>query len=38
MDIIPLQYGKSVLPEDMIFVNGHKNIVREIVFKVYLSY
>lgn len=36
MQIIPLEYGKSVLSESMIFINGNKNIFREIVFKVYL--
>lgn len=36
MRIIPLEYGKSVLSEKMIFINGRENIFREIVFKVYL--
>lgn len=36
IQIIPIEYGKSVLPESMIFVNGDKNKVRDIVFKVYL--
>jgi len=36
MQIIPVEYGKSVLPESMIFINGNKNKFREIVFKVYL--
>ena len=34
--IIPVEYGKSVLPESMIFINGDENKFREIVFKVYL--
>lgn len=36
MEIIALQYGESLLSEDMIFVNGNKNKFREIVFKLYL--
>lgn len=36
MQIIPIEYGKSVLPESMIFINGSEDKVREIVFKVYL--
>ena len=36
MEIIPLKYGESVLPEKMIFINGEDNKVRDIVFKVYL--
>lgn len=36
MQIIPVEYGKSVLPESMIFINGNENKSREIVFKVYL--
>lgn len=36
MQIIPVEYGKSVLPESMIFINGDKNKSRKIVFKVYL--
>ena len=36
MRIIPLEYGKSVLSEKMIFINGRENTFREIVFKVYL--
>lgn len=36
MQIIPVEYGKSVLPESMIFINGDENKFREIVFKVYL--
>ncbi len=36
MQIIPIEYGKSVLPESMIFINGDKSKFREITFKVYL--
>jgi len=36
MRIIPLHYGDSVLSEDMIFLNGDKNKVHKISFKVYL--
>ena len=36
MEIIPVKYGESVLPEEMIFINGNKNKFREIVFKIYL--
>lgn len=36
MDIIILEYGKSVLPESMVFVNGSKEAVRDIVFRVIL--
>lgn len=36
MKIIPVVYGKSVLPEKMIFINGRKDHFRKIVFKVYL--
>ena len=36
MQIIPIEYGKSVLSEKMIFVNGNDDIIRDIVFKVYL--
>lgn len=34
--ITPVEYGKSVLPESMIFVGGSKEKVRPIVFKVFL--
>ena len=34
--IIPIEYAKSVLPENMIFSGGNKEKNREIVFKVYL--
>ena len=36
MKIIPIEYGKSVLPEAMVFENGRKDVSHEIVFKVYL--
>lgn len=36
MEIIPLIYGKSVLPESMIFKDGDKDLYRDILFKVYL--
>ena len=36
MKIMPLQYGESVLPEELIFINGEKNKDRDIVFKVFL--
>ena len=36
MEIIPVKYGESVLSEEMIFTNGDKEKVCEIVFKVYL--
>ena len=36
IDIIPIEYGKSVLPESWIFENGAENKIRPIVFKVYL--
>lgn len=36
MQIIPVEYGRSVLPESMIFINGNKDKFRDIVFKVYL--
>lgn len=35
-EIIPIEYGKSVLPESWIFKNGAENKVRPIVFMVYL--
>lgn len=35
-EIIPINYGKSVLPENMIFQNGAEDKVRPIVFTVYL--
>lgn len=36
IDIIPIDYGKSVLPESWIFQNGAENKFRPIVFRVYL--
>lgn len=36
--IIPIEYGKSVLPENLIFSGGKENKVHDIVFKVYLVY
>ncbi len=36
MEIIPVEYGKSVLPESMAYINGDKEKNCEIVFKVYL--
>lgn len=36
IDIIPINYGKSVLPESWIFQNGAENKFRPIVFRVYL--
>ena len=34
--IIPVEYGKSVLPESAVFCNGKKDNFRPIVFKIYL--
>lgn len=36
MQIIPIEYGKSVLPEKICFQDGDENRFREIVFKVFL--
>lgn len=36
IEIIPINYGKSVLPESWIFENGAENKLRPIVFRVYL--
>ena len=36
MEILPVKYGESVLSENLIFINGNKDIFREIVFKVYV--
>ena len=36
IEILPINYGKSVLPESMIFENGAENKFRPIVFKIYL--
>lgn len=35
-EIIPVEYGRSVLPESMIFENGAADKVRPIVFMIYL--
>ncbi len=36
MEIIPVKYAESLLPESMIFENGDQNKLRPIVFKIYL--
>lgn len=36
IEIIPIEYGKSVLPESWIFQNGAENKLRPIIFRVYL--
>ena len=36
MEIVPIVYGKSVLSENTIFINGDKDKFRNIVFKIYL--
>ena len=36
LEIIPIEYGKSVLPESMIFQGGAEDKFRPIVFMVYL--
>ena len=36
IDIIPIEYGKSVLPESWIFENGAENKFRPIIFRIYL--
>ncbi len=36
IDIIPIDYGKSVLPESCIFENGAENKFRPIIFRIYL--
>lgn len=36
IDIIPIDYGKSVLPESCIFQNGAENKFRPILFRIYL--
>ena len=36
MKIIPIEYGRSVLGEHMIFANANEKKEREIVFKIYL--
>ena len=36
LEIIPIEYGKSVLPESMIFQGGAADKFRPIVFMIYL--
>ena len=36
IEIIPINYGKSVLPESMIFENGAENKLHPIIFRIYL--
>lgn len=36
IEIIPIDYGKSVLPESMIFQNGAESKFRPIIFRIYL--
>lgn len=36
VEIIPIEYGKSVLPESWVFENGSEEIKRPILFKIYL--
>lgn len=36
IDIIPIEYGKSFLPESLIFEKGAEDKFRPIVFRVYL--
>ena len=36
IEIIPVDYGKSVLPESWIFENGTENKFRPIIFRIYL--
>ena len=36
MEIMTLKYGESSLPESMIFVNGHTEKKRNIIFNIYL--
>ena len=36
IEIIPIEYGKSVLPESMIFQGGADDKFRPIVFMIYL--
>ena len=36
IDIIPIDYGKSVLPESCIFQNGAENKFSPILFRIYL--
>ena len=36
MEITPIDYGRSVLSEKLIFHDGDENVFREIVFRLYL--
>ena len=36
IEIIPVDYAKSVLPESWIFQNGAENKLRPIIFRIYL--
>ena len=36
IEIIPIEYGKSVLPESWIFENGAEDKFRPIIFRIYL--
>ena len=36
LEIIPIEYGKSILPESMIFQGGAEDKFRPIVFMIYL--
>jgi glyoxylase-like metal-dependent hydrolase (beta-lactamase superfamily II) len=36
IEIIPINYGKSVLPESWIFQNGAENKLHPIIFRIYL--
>lgn len=36
IEIIPVDYGKSVLPESCVLENGDKNNLRPIIFRIYL--
>ena len=36
MNITPIVYGKTTLPESMIFKGGSKNVVREILLQIFV--
>lgn len=36
IEIIPVDYAKSVLPESWVFLNGDKDVKVPILFRVYL--
>ena len=36
IEIIPVNYGKSVLPESMVFENGSEGKYRPILFRIFL--